>query len=116
LSHDIIVFENQPYWAPELRRQFFNDASVKVRHCQAVGSVPNARPGDILVAALDDRERECTELLRQVSGYFGIFVGSELSADLERPFREAGAASFITQTLSGEELARRIRLAWTALV
>ncbi|MFK7819429.1 MAG: hypothetical protein AB8G99_11975 [Planctomycetaceae bacterium] len=112
----IVIFEDEPYWAPELRRQFLENDSVRVRHCQVVGSVPVASASDVLLVSLDRRERECLELLRQVSGYFVIFIGSESTADLERPFREAGVHSFLTQTLSGEELARRIQLVWAAPV
>lgn len=109
-----MVFEQEPYWAPELRRQFEGEG-VSVKHCTDLGSVGGREAGDadVLVASLEGNERECVELLRQVPQYFKIFISSLETAQLERPLREAGVSSFVVEHLSGQQLARRIRRIWS---
>lgn len=115
MSNRIIVFEREPYWAPELRRQF-EGTDVTVRQCIDLSSLAEVAPdaSDVIVASLEGNERDCAELLRQVTVAFKIIISPSAASDLEAPFREAGASSFVVEHLSGEELARRIRLVWSS--
>lgn len=104
------MLEREPYWAPELRRQFIAE-EVSVRHCTSATGV-QARC-DLLVADVSGLPSDCIAIFRHPRTFFSILIGSEGDRELESPLREAGASSFISEPLSGEELARRIRKVWS---
>lgn len=106
-----MVFEREPWWAPELRRRFQGD-DIRVRHCIDLSSVTTAAAcarDCLVVVGLRGLERECTELLRHHSRLRTLVVAGPDHDDLELPFREAGVLSFTAEPLSGEDLAARIR-------
>ncbi len=109
----IFVLEREPYWAPELRRQFHDDTSVSVRHLQTAADVHAAAgsSGGVLIGDVSALTRECVEVFRQPMNLFTILLGGPEEMDLENPLREAGADSFFTESVSGEEIGRRIRKA-----
>jgi len=117
MNREVIVFEREPWWAPELRRQFFGEA-IPVRHCVEVPGVAEAVGRNreaVIVASLPGREPECADLIRELPHAGTIVVADARTAELEVPLREAGADSFVLAPLSGEELCRRIRRWWSGI-
>ena len=117
MNREVIVFEREPWWAPELRRQFFGEA-IPVRHCVDVAGVAEAvcrNHEAVIIASLPGREPECADLLREFSQAGTIVVADAQTAELEVPLREAGADSFVLAPLSGEELCRWIRRWWAGI-
>ena len=117
MNREVVVFEREPWWAPELRRQFANE-EIPVRHCVDVASVGDvlARNGEaVVVAHLPSRERDCADLLRELPAAMVMVVADAETVELEAPLREAGANSFALAPMSGEELCMRIRRFWAGI-
>lgn len=112
----VIVCEPQPYWTPELQRQFQQD-SVAVRGCRKWSEIaPQSGEFDQtveVVELVEDRAAEClTGLLqRQRVGKSPplIIVTSPRLATLENVLREAGVRAFFPDQPTGEDLARCCR-------
>lgn len=113
IDREIHVLEREPYWAPELRRQFA-DEPITVRHLTTASDLDRAGTARerIIVLHPGDDSRLLAECLRHLPGSVSVFVGIDKHRELECPLREGGATSFVSGQLSGEELARRIRKAW----
>lgn len=95
----------------ELTRRFVNE-SVSIRHCPHRTDLPgllNAGRRPILLVSLQDKARECVELLRARIPALIVAVGSATHRDLECSLREAGVCSLILGPVSADELSRRIR-------
>jgi hypothetical protein len=105
----VAVFEERPWWAPELQRQFREDP-VAVRGCR---SAADASRADVAVLQLGAAPAEVLHSLvrRMTAGCDrGVIVvaESELS-DLEWGVRELGADAFVGEQIAGEDLARLCR-------
>jgi hypothetical protein len=105
----VAVFEERPWWAPELQRQF-RDEPVAVRGCR---SAADALRADVAVLQLGAVPADVLHSLarRMTAGCDrGVIVvaESELS-DLEWGIRELGADAFVGEQIAGEDLARLCR-------
>lgn len=110
----VVVFEKQPFWGPELKRQFSKQQFL-VRECRSVSDLqPNADTisRSVLLLSLDAAPTDClTWIGRQFlnsSSPFIVVASPELMA-LEWPIREAGAAAFVHDEIAGDRLARLCR-------
>ncbi len=110
----IVVFEKQPYWGPELKRQF-SKQQILVRECRSVSDLyPNSDSlsRSVLLLSLDAAPTDClTWMGRQLQNNSPPFVvvASPDLMDLEWPIREAGAAAFVHDEIAGDRLARLCR-------
>lgn len=108
----IVVFEKQPYWGPELKRQA-SAQSVFVRECRSVHDLIPAADElmtAVIVIVLDAAPVDCLAwLARQVHSQsplnIVVIASSELS-DLEWSIRESGAAAFVHDEIPGHHLAQ----------
>lgn len=107
----MVVFERQPFFAPELQRQFLGE-DVAVRACRMAPDV-DAGEADVAVVHLDAAPRDVLQWLarRRVIGRDvpTIVVASEAMAEMEWPVRELGATSFVDEFVGGAHLARLCR-------
>jgi len=107
----IAVFEQTPYWVPELKRRF-EQTRVHVQGCRSPRDVRDAvsAGADVVVLVFHQREAACLELLGSLAtgpaAPHVIAVASQDNADLEWPARELGAVVFLREHISGEEMAR----------
>jgi len=110
----IVVFEKQPFWGPELKRQFSKQRFL-VRECRAISDLQSNADSlfhSILLLSLDAAPADCLAWMsRQVQGNSPTFivVASPELMDLEWPIREAGAAAFVHDEIAGDRLARICR-------
>lgn len=111
----LTVFERQPYWAPELQRQFAGEP-VAVRPCRSVADLQGVIvTGGVAVVLLDFEAapEECLAWLGRhglAPDAPAIFVaGSGRSGDLESLLRELGCVDFLPEPTAGVDLARRVR-------
>ena len=105
----VAVFEERPWWAPELQRQF-RDEAISVRGCR---SAADAFRADVAVLQLGAAPAEVLHgLARRMSAGSDrgviIVAKSELS-DVEWGVRELGADAFVSEQIAGEDLARLCR-------
>ena len=115
IAAGVLIFEKQPYWGPELKRQF-EDGSVLIRECRTVEDLlPRAgifRQAVILMV-LDDETADClawiSRQLDRESKFPVIVIAAAELAHLEWVLREAGVAQFVHDELSGSRLARICR-------
>ena len=112
----ISVFESDPYWVPELQRQFLHSA-VTVRECRSIGDLlPGLEVFDFELILLDF-ESGPVEALAWLSAFVTkqvrripiIICGSSDTRELEWMLREAGVSAFLPDRVSGEDLARLCR-------
>lgn len=111
----IAVFERTPYWAPELQRQFAGRA-LTVRPCRSVADLQAfiaASHPQIVLLDFEAAPEDCLAWLRRrglsPSAPAILVAGSSRSSDLEWTLRELGSVEFLSEALSGDELARRCR-------
>ena len=117
----LVVLEKQPYWVPELRRQFLK-VPLEVRSCRTLHDAGSCLgSADLLLLVLDEPETVCLNLLEQLAGEDGrrpiIAVTSDKNAEWEWAFREAGVWAFLTEPFDRDEVAllcRRILAGTTA--
>ena len=111
----IVVFEKEPRWAPELKRQFLGD-DVVVRACRSVSDIESkSRNAEetVIVLDLDSEPANCLQFLGQSMGDPArppvIVIGSTRVLELEWPVRELGAVEFLSDSVLGEDLAKLCR-------
>ena len=112
----IAVFELQPYWGPELQRQFQTD-KVAVTECRSVYDlfpIVDSFAKGLIVIDLDVAISDCL-------AWFGnnvakhpvrvpiIAIGSAVTADLEWRLREAGVTAFLPELMATSDFARLCR-------
>lgn len=109
------IFERQPYWAPELQRQFAGEP-VAVRPCRSVADLQAVIVAGGVSVVLLDFEAAPEECLAWLGRHGlspeapAIFVaGSGRSDDLESLLRELGCVDFLPDPTPGVDLARRVR-------
>ena len=115
----IVVFEKEPRWAPELKRQFLGD-DVVVRGCRSVGDIASKSESaeeTVIVLDLEAEPAKCLQFLGQSMGDPAqppvIVIGSSRILELEWPVRELGAVEFVTDSVLGEDLAKLCRRQWS---
>jgi len=112
------VFEKRPRWAPELERQFANEA-VRIVACRSLRDVADRSATVTRGVIVLDLAAAAAECLRFLGGRLGdaaalpvFVVGSERTAALEWPVRELRATAFFSRTIPGHELADLCRRQW----
>lgn len=112
----IVVFEKQPYWGPELQRQF-QHSDVLVRECRSIRDLLAGAGALDKTLFVIDLEAD----LEQTLEWFGtglaichvsipiIALGSKAHGELEWVLREAGVSAFLPEFVTGEHLARLCR-------
>ena len=112
----IAVFELQPYWGPELQRQF-QAVNVAVTECRSVGDLFPIVDGfskALIVIDLDAAIADCltwlgTEVAKHSVRVPIIAIGSAVTAELEWRLREAGVTAFLPELIAGNDFARLCR-------
>ena len=112
----IAVFERQPYWGPELQRQF-QSTNVAVRECRSVRDLLPAIDGSLkalIVIDFDAAIEDCivwlgTEVVKHSVRIPIVAIGSAATAELEWRLREAGVTAFLPDLVAGCDLARLCR-------
>lgn len=112
----IAVFERQPYWGPELQRQF-SDASIRVRECRSLSDLPSAVEGfaaRLFVIDIQADPPGCLawlgSLRRDASCDCPIIAcGAPDQTELEWILREAGVSAFLCDVIPGDDFARLCR-------
>ncbi|MEI8020785.1 MAG: hypothetical protein WCH39_21455 [Schlesneria sp.] len=112
----IAVFELQPYWGPELQRQFQAD-NVAVTECRSVNDlfpIVDSFTKGLIVIDLDVAITDClawlgTEVAKHPVRVPIIAIGSAATADLEWGLREAGVTAFLPELMARPDFARLCR-------
>lgn len=113
----IVVFERQPCWEPELRRQF-DQSEVTIRACRSPGDLEQLTDAAdaIVIANLPDAPAEVLRWLsRRLIGGRSlpvIVVTDQSTAALQWHVREAGATALVRDELGGHQMARLCRKLW----
>ena len=115
----IVVFEKEPRWAPELKRQFLGD-DVTVRACRSVSDIESkweSAEETVIVLDLEAEPANCLQFLGQSMGDSAhppvIVIGSSRVLELEWSVRELGAVEFLPDSVLGEDLATLCRRQWS---
>lgn len=111
----VVVFERDPYWGPELKRQFAGDWVV-VRECRSLNEI-HAVAADlehvVILAVIDAAPAEILNWLERpaitMSRAGLIVISSPDWAELEWPIREAGAMAFMSDETPGVRVAHWCR-------
>lgn len=106
----IVVFEDRPYWLPELQRRF-DGTAIAVRGCsKAVDMIAAEERGTVIVLVLERRETLCLEILGRLvlrtEKPRVVCLSSEANADLEWPARELGASAFLPAHSTSDDVVR----------
>lgn len=111
----ITVYERKPLWVPELQRQFLHDP-VQVRQensPQEALLLHGKDQNGLVILQLEAAPADCLRLLwNRMEAKLQIpviVIHSQEFASLEWSVRELGVSEFLTDTVSGERLARIIR-------
>lgn len=112
----IAIFEKQPYWGPELQRQF-QSSRITLRECRSIRDLfPSIKNFEnaLLVVDLDAGLVDClnwlgTEVARYSTPVPIVALGSPATAELEWVFREAGVTAFLPDAIAGDDMARLCR-------
>ena len=112
----IAVFELQPYWGPELQRQF-QSSNIVVTECRSVNDLLPIVEGfskALIVIDLDAAIADCLSWLGTVVAKHPvripiIAIGSVATAELEWRLREAGVTAFLPELIAGPDFARLCR-------
>lgn len=119
----IVVCERQPFWEPEMRRQF-PQGSVIVRACRTLrdlesmvaGLPADAVRSTVVILSLADAPSASIRWLsrQQAAGDFvpTLVVVDESLRFLEWHVREAGAVSVVSEFIGGHRLAGLVRKQW----
>lgn len=111
----ILVCEGDPYWTPELQRQF-QHTRVCVRGCRKWTEFTELSRGFAQVVQIVDLEHAAADCLTglvrrqdEPRSWPLVVVASPRWASLEWVLREAGVKAFFSELPSGEPLARCCR-------
>ncbi len=111
-SRGIVVFERQPFWGPELKRQVA-DHDILVRECRSIHDMAplvSEFPVAVTVVVLDAAPADFLSwLTRQVVSTWPseiVVIASESLSELEWPIREAGVTEFVDDESPGVSVAR----------
>lgn len=111
----IVVFEAQPYWGPELLRQF-QHTEIAIRECRKVDDLlpaANQLALGLLVVDLSSGLKDCLHWFNDVScnrqRWPIIACGSNHTADLEWALRDAGVSAYLPDIVTGTEMAHLCR-------
>ena len=114
----IAVYERQPFWEPELRRQFA-EGDVAVRGCRTVSDLAHLTSGNPHLVAVVNLEDGTADLLRWLSQGLTrgrlvptIAVAGPKAMTFQWHAREAGAVAVIESDMGGRQLARLCRQQW----
>ena len=109
--NEILVFEKQPWWTPELQRQF-NETGLPIRMATSrtrLLEMLAAAESPLIVMVFDDAPADCLQTLSVLKAKAQtvpiVVLASIESAELECPVRELGADGFVARHVTGDELA-----------
>ncbi len=116
------MFESQPYWEPELQRQFGGE-DVQVGACRSTKDL-DLRLSEVtfdvcvidLIADGNGVLRWLGERLHRSPTIAVIVIAGEAQQSLEWHVRELGAAAFAAGDVTGKQLAAMCRKQWNASV
>ena len=115
LRNEILVFEQEAWWTPELQRQFA-DSDIAVRMATSASrllELLTAAGSAVIVIDFDCSPAEALQLLNSLRSLMLprtiLVLGTARTAELECPIRELGAHAFLAHHVTGEELARMCR-------
>ncbi|MCA9026651.1 MAG: hypothetical protein KDA86_15700 [Planctomycetaceae bacterium] len=117
-TRHVIVFESQPFWAPELQRQFLDD-DVHVRTCRSINDLQQRLAKQTYDVCIIDLSADLPGVLRwlgdwQIRGSHTaiLVIAAEEQKSLEWHVRELGASSFATEYVTGIQVAGMCRKQW----
>ncbi len=106
----VLVFEREPFLAPELQRRF-RGADIPVRSCRLASEVSEAKGVRVAVldmdAAPEEVLRELARLSTRDDAPAAIVIASASLQEMEWALRELGAAACLDESAGGERLARQ---------
>ena len=116
MNGTLIVFEEKPWWIPELQRQFLNE-DVRIRSCNRLQNLPEMLSTDstfplsqpVVILHLDDQPANCLQFLGQYASRPTwecpiLVIASAAYQELELTIRELGATEFLLKPLAGDRL------------
>lgn len=108
-DRSILVFEQHPWWVPELQRRFL-DEPVQVKGTPSGDDFERLMPGvDVAVLVLEGASAACLQILGRWHERSGIppfvLIGTPSHRELEWAVRELGASTVLEDTVTGEALA-----------
>lgn len=116
----VVVFEREPYWEPELRRQFAS-GDVRVRACRSIRDLDLAVLHEGHSVAVVNLGDNTADLLRWMSRQLVdgraipiIVVGGLEQQSLEWYVKEAGAVAYVSEFFGGTAMARLCRKQWSS--
>lgn len=111
----VLVCEREPYWTPELQRQF-HGGDIVVRGCQRwsdLAALSREFSRTVHVIDLEQCAAECLiglgQRCREAHASPVVVLSSPRLAELENVLREAGAQAFFPELPTGADLARCCR-------
>ena len=111
----ILVCEQEPYWTPELQRQFQSSGLV-VRSCRTwkdMIELSQLYSRVVQVVHWGERVAECLaglgERIHQTNACPLILIATDRFTDWEWLLRDAGVQAFFSDQLTGKDLARCCR-------
>lgn len=112
----IIVYETNPFWGPELQRQFFN-SPIAICECRAIVDLAQiAEPfrSGLFVVDLAADLAGTIHWLRQTqrtrtNRWPVIAIGSAETLTMEWNLREAGVTAYLPDFVGGDEFAKLCR-------
>ena len=115
VARSVLVYEREPWWEPELKRQFLG-SDVTVRACRSLKrltALAHSNPGSVIVLDLGAGADECLRFLSRSSAdalpASILVIGSAKTAELEWTARELGAVQFEWDHVGGAQLAKFCR-------
>ena len=110
----ILVYENAPFWTPELQRQFLNqNVTIRSRHrSRDVKPFLRDNSTELVIVCFENQKADAVGLLGELGrerlvSCLMILPREDLS--LEWVLRELGAEAVFPEPLQGEHLANHIR-------
>ena len=114
-TKQVVVLERQPYWQPELERQFLHQELV-VKSCRSVDDLDDLTRTETPTVAVVDLDVDPPGTLRWLARRLTagpdvstIVVVTEERHSLHWHIRELGAVAVVSEYLEGNRLARLCR-------
>lgn len=115
VTSQIVVFEKRPRWLPELQRQFLGE-DVRLTACRGMDDAEQLIPLSTVRVIILELAAAPAAILSSLQNMAGrspqkavFVVASQASWELEWAARELGAAAFVGDSITGEELASLCR-------